>query len=177
MSFFRPEAVAALARWREFGIGLAVSGLGLFGAFGASGALRYVAFFALAAGLALAWEGWRRGRLPRDGGGAGVVEVDERQVSYFSARGGGVRSLDALQSVAILTTDGGPLAPDLFWVLVGDDGPPLMIPSDAEGAEALYDALTALPGIDFERIIAATGSTEPAQFVIWARAGSQRRLS
>lgn len=173
----RREALAFLARWREAGIGLLVLGLGAYGAFAAFGLLWYLALLAMPVGIALIWEGTRRARLPAAGGGAGMVEVDERQITYFAASGGGSISLEALAHVDILTTGDGPFASDLFWCLRGEAGETLHIPSDALGAEALYDALTALPGVDFGAVIGAMGSTEPGRFVIWTSTKSQRRLS
>lgn len=168
--FLRPEVLAFLTRWREALLGLLLAVLGLYWALTAFGSLRYVGMVLGLAGAVLVREGVRRARLPAGGGGVGLVEVDERQITYFGPRGGGTVSLDSLNRVEIVTTADGPLASDLFWCLHGDDGPPLMIPHDAEGAAALYDALTALPGVDFEQVIAAMGSTEPNRFAVWRRA-------
>ena len=91
MSFVRPEAAQALLRWREVLVGLAVVGLGVWWYLGAFGIWRWVAVALIAAGGAITWEGIRRARFAPGSGGAGVVEVDERQITYFGpteGRGG-----------------------------------------------------------------------------------------
>lgn len=175
--FLRPEVAAAFARWREALIGGAVAAAGLWGLATQRGIGFGIAAVAAAAGLLLVVEGIRRARLPQGGGGPGLVEVDERQVTYFGPGGGAAVSIDALTRVEIVTNDAGPFGGDLYWAFHSDGGPPLFVPGDAVGAEAILDALTALPGIDFSQVTAAMGSTEPRRFVIWARTNEHLRLS
>lgn len=165
----RPEAMTWIARWREVGIGLAILGLGIYWAFTAFGILLYIAFGLIFIGVLLIWEGTRRARFPARGGGPGVVEVDERQITYFSPQGGGAVSVDALTRIEIHTTALGPMFTDLYWIFKTDDGPGLLIPGDAENAGALFDALAALNGVDYEAATRAAGTTERAEFVIWQR--------
>lgn len=175
--FLRPEAVAALRRWREAALGVSVAAAGVWGIATASGVLFGVAVLAVPLGLGLLWEGIRRARLPEGGAGPGMVEVDERQITYFGPGSGAAVSIDALTRVEILTSDAEPFASGLVWVFQTADAPPLFVPGDAVGAEGLFDALTALPGVDFSRITAALGSTEPRRFVIWARTEADLRLT
>lgn len=175
--FLRPEAITVLLRWREAIIGGAVIAGGLYGAAAAMGITFYLSLLALPIGAALVWEGVYRARLPEGGYGPGVVEVDERQITFFGPRGGGAVSVDALTRVEIVMTDRGAFADDLFWVLHVDDAPPLTIPGDAVGAGQLYDALLALPGLDPGRILAATRDPTPRTSVIWRRRAARLRLS
>ncbi|MCX7644834.1 MAG: hypothetical protein N2Z62_05985 [Rhodobacteraceae bacterium] len=175
--FLRPELHARLLRWREAAIGALVALAGVWGVATAGGAVFLAALFALFVGLALVWGGVRRARFPGGGQGPGLVEVDERQVTYFGPGGGAAVSIDALTRVEIVTNDAGPFASDLFWVFESEGMAPLIVPGDAVGAERLFDALTALPGVDFDQVLAATGSTEPRRFVIWSRTDLHRRLS
>ena len=175
--FLRPEARATLARWREALIGAAVAAAGAWGAVTQTGITLYLSLPAVAIGLALLWEGIRRARLPQGGGGPGVVEVDERQITYFGPGGGAAVSIDALTRVEIVTNDAGPFGSDLFWVFLSDGAAPLFVPGDAVGADAIFDALTALPGVDFAQATAAAGSTERRRFVIWTRTKEHLRLS
>ena len=169
MSFIRPEAREVLLRWRETLIGGAIS-LGAIWVIATDyGLRRWIAMVALLAGLALIWEGIRRARFPAPGGGSGVVEVDERQVTYFGPSGGGAVSIDQLALVRIRTTDEGPRATDLFWDFIEDSGTALTVPGDAENVSALFDALTALPGADYEAATKAATSTTNATFVIWGK--------
>ena len=43
------------------------------------------------------------------------------------------------------------------------------MPASAEGTEALFDALTALPGVDMEAAIRASRGRPKARLVIWRR--------
>jgi hypothetical protein len=175
--FLRPEVVATLARWREALIGAAIAAAGAWGALTQTGIAFYLSLPATAIGVALVWEGIRRARLPQGGGGPGVVEVDERQITYFGPGGGAAISIDALTRVEIVTNDRGPFGGDLYWVFLSEGAAPLFVPGDAVGADAIFDALTALPGVDFAQATAAAGSTEPRRFVIWTRTKEHLRLS
>ena len=72
---------------------------------------------------------------------------------------------DELQEVRFDTTDSGPLAEDVFLVLMGGGGS-CTIPQDSM-PEGLLDRLQALPGFDNEALIQAMGSTENQSFVCW----------
>src|SRR5688500_13620989 len=67
------------------------------------------------------------------------------------------------------TTDAGPFAEDVFWVLHGA-GPPLMVPQSARGSDALLAWLQELPVFDSEAVIAAMSSAGNERFPCWARA-------
>jgi hypothetical protein len=177
MSFLRSESVATLLRWRETIIGGAVIVAGLYGAATTTGITFYLSLLAAPIGAALVWEGVYRARMPEGGYGPGVVEVDERQITYFAPRGGGSVSVDGLSRVEIVMTERGQFADDYFWALHSDDAPPLTIPGDAVGAGQLYDALLALPGFDPGRILAATRDASPRTSVIWQRPDARLRLS
>lgn len=177
MSFLRPEAVATLLRWRELAVGLAATGLGLYWALGDAGLMRWIGGAFIVGGLAIAREGFSRAQRPADGGGAGVVVVDERQVTYLSGLGGGAVSIDGLHLVEVETTAAGPGASDLFWHLYQGDTH-LVIPGDAEGAAQIFDALAALPGVNYQAALTAASSTDAARYVIWRSADTPlpRRL-
>ncbi|KAJ54050.1 hypothetical protein ACMU_03920 [Actibacterium mucosum KCTC 23349] len=173
MPLIRPEVTEALVRWREviLGVAIVVFGLWLFNL----GGVFYpvVGFFAGLLGVGLAIAAWRRMRFPGGGGGLGVVEVDERQITYFAPQGGGAVSIDTLARVEIHTNNAGPFQPDLFWVFHSDGEPMLTIPGGAKGIEALFDALSALPGANYAAATEAAGSTEQALFVIWQKERSR----
>jgi len=109
----------------------------------------------------------RSARMRHGSEGPGVVEVDERQITYFGPQTGGAVSIDALTRIEIATNADGPGQTDLWWVLYMPGQPPLRIPGDAAGADRLFDALAPLPGVDFEAAIRAAHSSEQALFVIW----------
>lgn len=172
----RPEAQAALWRWREVGVGVAVLALGLWlmrlGGYllvplGATVAL---------AGLALGVLAWRRLQFVTAGAAPGVVQLDEGQISYMGPQVGGFVSLRDLVELRLISLRGRRL-----WRLKQADGQALLIPVEAAGAEALFDAFSSLPGLSSAALVAALapvpGSGSRALMaggenrVIWRRAG------
>jgi hypothetical protein len=101
---------------------------------------------------------------------AGTVEIDGVGARRWLANGKqeSVR-WDALTKVEVMTTDDGPAADDVFWVLHGSDGAGCVIPSEAEGCDQLLARLQELPGFDNEAVIKAMGSTAKARFLAWKR--------
>lgn len=76
---------------------------------------------------------------------------------------------DELRAVLLESTDEGPLAIDIWWILVGQRGG-CVIPQGAQGEEHLLARLQALPGFDNEAVIAAMLSVENQRFLCWERA-------
>lgn len=165
MTFFRPEATAAIWRWREVLVGSCLAVLALWWLAGPGGLLGFVAPVLLVAAGALIMVGLQRGRFRGAGGGLGTVQVDEGQVSYYGPVSGG---MIALREMSRLTFDGGQHPP--HWRLEHPDQPPVMIPVDAEGADALFDAFASLPGLRTERMLGYMRAAPRAPVVIWERA-------
>lgn len=164
MSFFRPEAVAEVKRWQGALAAGAVTLLGLWWGLTSLGLVKWVGWALVLGGGAATWAAAQRARFHGGSGGLGVVEVDERQIAYFAPVGGGILSLESLSEVAI--------APDYeglpVWLLRAHDEI-LIVPASAAGTEALFDALTALPGADMEAAIRASRGRPGAKVVIWSR--------
>lgn len=81
-----------------------------------------------------------------------------------------VRSIpwSEVMAVGIRTTADGPFAEDVFWQLVLCDRR-VELPGSAIG-ESFFDALRAhLPGVAWEKVVTAMGSTEPRVFRLWHR--------
>ncbi|PJF08380.1 hypothetical protein [Pseudorhodobacter sp. MZDSW-24AT] len=172
----RPEAQAALWRWREVGVGMAVLALGLWlMRLGGYLLLPLGATVALA-GLALGVLAWRRLQFVTAGAAPGVVQLDEGQISYMGPQVGGFVSLRDLVELRLISLRGRRL-----WRLKQADGQALLIPVEAAGAEALFDAFSSLPGLSSAALVAALapvpGSDSRALMaggenrVIWRRAG------
>ncbi|MDT8857122.1 hypothetical protein RNZ50_19200 [Paracoccaceae bacterium Fryx2] len=175
MDLIRPEARATLWRWREVAAAGALALLGawfiLLGGFILIPA--GVLLLALAAGLGLL--ALRRLRFAQGGEAPGVVELDEGQVGYFGPGTGGFVSLRELDEVRLITLRG-----QRLWRLKQSDGQALLIPVAAQGAERLFDAFAALPGMDTQALVAALApETSPSgkgltvateMRVIWRRA-------
>ena len=102
----------------------------------------------------------------------GDVTFDDTGVRRVSPEGG-VEEVrwDDLAEVRIVTTSDGPIAEDVFWLLVGAGGHGVAVPSSS-ATDDLLDRLQALPGFDNEQMILAMGSTDEAQFICWQRDGN-----
>jgi|GEM_PF-5239422 len=77
-----------------------------------------------------------------------------------------------LSAVTIKTTDKGPIEPDLFWQFHThfSESATMIIPQGTIGEDDLMSFLgSRLSGFDYEQVISATGSTDNALFVVWAK--------
>lgn len=171
MSFIRPEARATLWRWREVLAGLGTVLLGAYWMLGPGGLLGWIGAAVAATGAVLALIGLQRLRFRSAGGGPGVVQVDEGQITYFGPLTGGVVAGSELSRLTLDPTGRPP-----HWVLYAAGQPALHIPVNAEGADALFDVFSALPGIKTERMLAELNALPSHPVVIWERTSSQPRL-
>lgn len=169
MSVIRPEVSALFWRWREvigagvlaaFGLWLADSVGWVLQALGGA-----IAVLALAGGVLAE----RRVRFAL-GGGPGVVEVVEGLISYFGPRGGGVVGLSSL---ALLEFD----PRTQLWLLHHADGGVVTIPASAEGADELFDAFSALPGLSSGALLSALAARHGPRLALWRSGNSRCRLS
>jgi hypothetical protein len=96
-----------------------------------------------------------------------AVILDDRGVTVRGPGGAG-ESLPwaELRAVEIVTTDAGPWAEDVFWLLHGREGG-IAVPQGAEGMSALLERLQALPGFDNGAVLRAMASTENVRFPVW----------
>ncbi len=167
MSLLRPEALARLAHWREAAAAALLLAVGLWIASGGG----YV-LLPLGALLAVLGAGWmvialRRMRFARPATLPGWIEIDEGQLGYYGPGIGGFVALRDISEIRLLVLRGVP-----HWRLKQGDGQALLIPLAAKGAEQLYDAFAALPGIDMARLSAAAGasvSAQPSVQTLWQR--------
>ena len=164
MSFIRPEARAAVWRWREVLIGGGVAALGTSWVLGPGGLLGWVGWLLVAAGAALVVVGLQRARFRAGSNGPGVVTVDEGQIAYFGPLTGGAVALSEIER---LTLD--PTAKPPHWVLQQPGQPPLHIPINAKGSDALFDVFATLPGLRTEHMLGALNCSDTHPVVIWER--------
>lgn len=173
MSFIRPELAARLRLWREPMVWSVLLAAGLWLIWRGYRGLEPLSFVAglifAAAGLGLLRAANRRLRLRPDEAGEGVVVIDEARIGYMGPRDGGVVDLPALIRVEIVTRPHLPATSAHAWVLSAEDGTRLTIPLGARGAEGLFDALSPLPGIDFDAGGAALAVAGPARTLVWSR--------
>lgn len=151
-------------RWREVLLGIAVGFCGFWLVIGPGFLLAVPGYALLVVGVALIWLGVQRARFRDAGGGIGAVQVDEGQVSYFGPLTGGTVDLRDVRS---LTLDG-TLFP-AHWRICQEGGAVLLIPVNAAGAEALFDAFATLPGLKTERMLSTLRSDPHQAVVIWQR--------
>ena len=167
--FLRPEARAALWRWREVLIGGAVALVGLALALGTYGPASWLGWAVTALGGGLIFTGLQHIRFRSEGQGPGMVEINERRVTYYGPLTGGVADLDLLDRLDLV-----PGIP-AHWQLTAESGATLAIPVNAAGAEELFDVFAALPGIRTEAMLAALRSRPKAPVTVWsARAPAHR---
>lgn len=100
-----------------------------------------------------------------------TVQVDDAGVLRVD---GSIREQIAwpdVTEIRIVTTDQGPYAEDVFFVLVGLDNRGCVVPHDAADRTGLYEELKKrFVGLNDDLVIRAMGSTSNGLFVIWQRA-------
>lgn len=161
--FIRPELRQKFWRWREAMFGLFIAACGMFWAVGQQGVLAAVGTSLAIVGALIIFAGIQRTRFRVGRGGPGVVQVDERQVTYYGPLDGGSVSIDALESVALEPK----AKPAAEWVLTEVGGQPLHIPTNAENAEALFDVFAALDGIRTENMLTQLRAEPEERVTIW----------
>ncbi|MCG7520279.1 hypothetical protein [Ruegeria sp. Ofav3-42] len=164
MSFIRPEAKLALWRWREVLIAGIILLVGLSWISGPGGLLGWLGWVLIAVSAALAVVGVQRARFRTGAGGPGLVTIDEGQITYLGPLDGGIVATREIERLAL-----DPTSSPAHWVLDQPGQPTLHIPVNAEGAEALFDVFSALPGLKTEQMLSELngGATHPV--VIWER--------
>jgi hypothetical protein len=169
MSVVRPEAVARLRMLREpiLSAGVLTAGLWLiWRGYVEVGPLALAIGTLMAlAGAGLLRASLRRLRLSAAEMGEGVVVIDEARIGYMGPHDGGFVDLPSLVSVEIVAERSGVHA----WILTSEDGTRLSIPLGAKGADGIFDALSPLPGIDFDAGAAALGPSGPRRIRVWGR--------
>ena len=175
MSFIRPELLARLHHWREPIGWAALLATGVFLVWRGYARLEPLLFvlglLLAAAGAGLLRAALRRLRLSSDTLSEGVVVIEEARIAYLGPRDGGFVDLPAVTRVEIVSRPHLPPSSPHAWVITAEDGTRLTIPLGAEGADALFDALSPLPGIDFDAGIAAVSARRPGRAIVWRKAG------
>ena len=96
-----------------------------------------------------------------------IVEINDNEVRVSnSGEETQVIRWDDLQRVFIQTTDEGPFAPDVFWILQGSEER-CVVPQGAMGEPELMERLQRLPGFKSESIIDAMGCVTNQIFECW----------
>lgn len=182
MAFLRPEVLTLFRRWSgvlEGGL-VSLAGLWLISHPGWITLILGGSLTALGASWALL--AWRRMRFAGDPSAPGLVEIDEGRLRFLHPTLGGEISLNDLADLHLLELQG-----RRVWRLKDLSGQAMLVPLEASGAERLFDALSALPGLNSAALVGAldrgtaraTGSSLPVQNLqetrVWSRKGSGLR--
>ena len=165
MQYIRPESRAFFWRWREVLIGLPILAWGGWLAATSLGLIAVFGWIITAFGAVTIFTGVQRARFRIGDGGAGVVQVDEREVIYFGPLEGGTVSIEALTQVELHPFEGA----SHRWVLTEPGRNPLSIPTDAEHSDALFDAFGVLEGFETQRMLHALNTLSDHPVVIWQK--------
>ena len=92
------------------------------------------------------------------------MTVDEGEISYFGPFNGGSISI---RELSMLSLD--PRSKPPVWVLSQAGQGDLYIPVNAEGADRLFDAFAALPGIRTDHLLTTLNKGADDVVVIWAK--------
>ena len=172
MPLIRPELAVLVKRWSEVLIGGAVALFGLWALQAHDPFFQVLAGLVVLAGIGLAFIGWRRLRFRRDGGGPGIVQHVEGQISYFGPEEGGFMALRDIVELHLI-------GHGTRWLLIAD-GTRLEIPVTAQGADGLFDAFATLPGLRMHTLLEALEDTTPPESrALWlhpARSGRYLHL-
>jgi hypothetical protein len=163
-SFIRPEASRYILRNIELIGGAVFSLLGILLAATWTGFFQGLGLMLAVSGAILFVLGLQRARFRNESGGVGVVEVDEGLITYFGPLEGGAVSVQALSRIELE-----PDAKPLHWVLSEPGQPSLLVPVNAKGADGLFDAFSALPGIDIEKVLAMLKKKPKTRQLVWER--------
>ncbi len=166
MQLVRTEVKESIWRAREALIGIFVSILGMYWAIVGIGLLQMIGTSLAVAGALLFFAGIQRARFRTGTGGAGVVHVMEGQVAYYGPYEGGAMAVADLTKVELDPTT----KPVSQWVLHDPHSPPLRIPTNAEGADSLFDVFAKLEGIQTEKMLNELTGKPERQVVIWQAA-------
>lgn len=161
----RPELKAKLWLWREPLLGGILALCGLLWLFTEAGLMFWIGLAVALVGGFVVYSGIQRLRFQVGAGGPGVVQVTERQVTYFGPETGGAISIDALAEVTLAPEEG-----FNAWILTERTGLSLEIPTHATGADALFDVFSTLDGIRTEHMLAQLRNPPKTRTVIWTAA-------
>jgi hypothetical protein len=167
MGFIRPQSKAQIRRWREVLLGLGIFIWGIWLSVMAVGLFMWAGWALLVIGVVWIVAGVQRARFRVGAGGAGVVQVDEREVIYFGPIEGGSISIEALAKVELIPGKTG--AHRWFLTEAGTGRAPLSIPVNADHADALFDAFGVLEGFEMQNMLAVLNAPLSGPVLIWQK--------
>jgi hypothetical protein len=160
----RREALDQLGRWREVFLAWVIICVGIWMAWVTFGLTRWLGYGLCLTGGVYLVAAIQRVRFQGAGAGSGVVQLRERELSYFGPNNGGVVSLDDVHSVALVSE-----GHSKFWVLEAGNTTRLRIPTDARDVTQLFDAFMELRGIKMEKVLSALEQNRERHIYVWTR--------
>ena len=98
-----------------------------------------------------------------------VTTINEKSVSVYHPQKGIISiEWDKINEIVLLNTDDGPLQPDVWLVLKGENDY-CLIPQGCDGFEKVYDIVSKYDGFNFENVINSMSYYENKQFLLWRR--------
>lgn len=169
MSFIRPPVVTHFTKWREAYFVAFILLLGLWMYLHGSATLNLVmqalGLVVALVGIILLRTAIQRIRFRRAHKAPGMVDVTEREISYFGPMHGKTISLESLHKIELRESE----AYAAIWVLHHSEGDPMIVPTTAKGSEGLFDAFTSLSGVEMDVLVTAINQTPIHNQVIWER--------
>ena len=169
MSFVRPAAKKLLRHWLE--VILILLGFLFFGYMALQSVGRILPLIYGAISLALLFLMFvaiRRARyLSEVDIESGFVEVDERQITYFSLGQSWSLSLEDLILVEVEITINE--TQSFYWVITDIYGSIIRIPTTVKGNENLLDSISSLKGVLFDQITNSLNASTSGKHIIWQK--------
>jgi hypothetical protein len=157
--------MAALMRWREVAVAVAIITLGVWIAAKPAGMIvTGFGYVLIALGTITLVPAVRRARFITGSEGPGIVQIDEGRILFMGPETGGAMALDDLRQLSLRSDRDGHSA----WVLANATQL-LVIPVDAAGADGLFDAFASLPGLHIDRLITSVQSRTRGSQRLWVR--------
>lgn len=169
MNFIRPSVITHFRRWREsYGVGIVVllgAWLALKGYLITSPIYIGVGVLIILVTLGILRTVILRTRFGQEAKAPGLVEVKERQISYFGTMVGKSVSLDDVTKIELRESE----AYSAIWVLHSMDADPMIVPISAKGSQMLFDAFASLPRVRLDDLVAAVNRSPIQRHVIWEK--------
>ena len=169
MNFIRPELQALMWRWREVALLALIILISVYFFVTGAGLIRVITIGLIIIGLAFLYPAIRQARAVSPTVSVGVVEITERRIRYLGPETGSEISANDLDMVQIESRDENDTSGEVTWVFTDIYGQSMLIPSGAEGARALLDAVSSLPGADLDAVVRAMGYPQRTLFTIWKK--------
>ena len=169
MSFIRPPVMEHFAKWREAYFVALVLMLGVwlfvYGNQTLNFVLQALGLVIWLVGMVLLRTTIQRIRFRRSQKAPGIVDVTEREISYFGPMHGKTISLESLNKIELRESE----AYAAIWVLHHTEGDPMIVPTTAKGSDRLFDAFTSLSGVQMSALVSAINQVPVHSQVIWER--------